>query len=45
MKRKFQHTKLELAIIIAYTSLVIFGLSNLVYHLMFNNPTIVFGGF
>ena len=44
-KRKFTHTKLEFAIMIAYTSLAIIGLTNVVYHLMFNNPTITFGGF
>ena len=44
-KRKFQHTKLEIAIMIAYITLVAFGLTNVVYHLMFNDPTITFGGF
>ena len=44
-KRKFQHTKLEIAIMIAYITLVAFGLTNGVYHLMFNDPTITFGGF
>jgi len=43
--RKFTHSKLELAIIIAYTSLVLIGLTNVVYHLLFNSPTITFGGF
>jgi len=44
-KRKFNHTKIELAIMIVYTSLVVLGLSSVVYNLMFNNPTITFGGF
>ena len=28
-----------------HTTLVAFGLTNVVYHLMFNDPTITFGGF
>ena len=40
-KRKFQHTKLEIAIMIAYTTLVAFGLTNVVYHLMFNDPALL----
>ena len=44
-KRKFTHTKLEMAIMIAYITLVAFGLTNVVNHLMFNDPTITFGGF
>ena len=43
--RKFTHSKLELAIMIAYTSLVIVGLSGVVYNLIFNSPVITFGGF
>ena len=43
--RKFTHSKLELAIMIAYTSLVIVGLSSVVYNLIFNSPVITFGGF
>jgi hypothetical protein len=44
MKRKFTHNKLEIAIMIAYTTLVVTGLSSVVYHLIFNSPTITFGG-
>ena len=43
--RKFTHSKLELAIMIAYTSLAVIGLTNVVYHLLFNSPVITFGGF
>ena len=44
-KRKFQHTKLELAIMVVYLSLITVGLSGVIYNLMFNDPTITFGGF
>ena len=44
-KRKFTHTKIELVIMIVYTSLVVVGLTGVIYNLMFNNPTITFGGF
>ena len=44
-KRKFTHTKLEIAIMIAYLTIFAFGITNVIYHLMFNNPTITFGGF
>jgi len=44
-KRKFQHTKLELAIMIAYLTIFALGWTNIVYHLMFNDPIITFGGF
>ena len=42
--RKFTHNKLEIAIMIAYTTLVVTGLSSVIYHLIFNSPTITFGG-
>ena len=44
-KRKFQHTKLEIVIMITYLTIFTFGITNVIYHLMFNNPTITFGGF
>ena len=44
-KRKFTHTKLELAIMVVYLSLITVGLSSVIYNLMFNDPTITFGGF
>jgi len=44
-KRKFTHTKLELTIMVVYLSLITVGLSSVIYNLMFNNPTITFGGF
>ncbi len=44
-KRKFTHTKLELTIMIVYLTIFTFGITNVIYHLMFNNPTITFGGF
>ncbi len=43
MKRKFQHYVIN-TVLIALTSLFAFGFVNLMYHLMFNNPTITFGG-
>ena len=42
--RKFSHSKLEMAIMVVYLSLVTVGLSNVIYNLMFNSPTITFGG-
>jgi len=43
--RKFTHSKLEIAIMVAYLTLVTVGLSSVVYNLIFNSPTITFGGF
>ncbi len=43
-KRKFTHSKLELAIMVAYLSLITVGLSSVIYNLLFNSPTITFGG-
>jgi hypothetical protein len=42
-KRKFTHVTLQV-IALAYVSLIIGGLSTVIYHLAFNNPTITFGG-
>ena len=42
--RKFTHNKLVLAILVAYTSLIVVGLSSVIYHLVFNSPVITFGG-
>jgi len=42
MKRKFTHYVIN-AVLISMTSLFIFGFVNLVYHLIFNNPTITYG--
>ena len=44
-KRKVQHTKLEIVIMITDLTIFTFGITNVIYHLMFNNPTITFGGF
>ena len=43
MKRKFSHYAINI-VLIGLTSLFAFGFVNLVYHLMFNNYTITFGG-
>jgi len=43
-KRKFTHSKLELAIMVAYLSLITVGLTGVIYNLLFNSPTITFGG-
>ena len=42
--RKFSHSKLEIAIMIAYLTLITVGLSSVVYNLIFNSPVITFGG-
>jgi hypothetical protein len=44
MKRKFTHYAIN-TLLITLTSTFIFGFINLVYHLLFNNYTITFGGF
>lgn len=42
MKRKFTHYVIN-TVLIGLTTLFAFGFVNLVYHLMFNNPTITYG--
>jgi len=47
MKRKFQHYVILVitkTVLIGLTTLFVVGWTSLVYHLMFNNPTITFGG-
>lgn len=43
MKRKFQHLAMN-TILIGLTALFAFGFVNIVYHLVFNNPVITYGG-
>ncbi len=43
-KRKFTHSKLEIVIMVTYLSLVTVGLTSVIYNLLFNAPTITFGG-
>jgi hypothetical protein len=47
MKRKFQHYAILVitrTILFGLTSLAVFGWFSVVYHLIFNSPTITFGG-
>jgi len=43
MKRKFQHYAIN-AFLISLGTLAITGILMISYHLMFNDPTITFGG-
>ena len=46
-KRKFQHYAIiiiDKVILPSLTALAVFGWFGVVYHLLFNNPTITFGG-
>ena len=44
MKRKFSHYAIN-TVLIGLTTLFAFGFVNLIYHLLFNDYTITFGGF
>ena len=47
MNRKFQHYVILVitrTLVIGYTSLAILGWFGVVYHLIFNDPVITFGG-
>jgi|10_taG_2_1085330.scaffolds.fasta_scaffold48228_7 hypothetical protein len=47
MKRRFQHYVILVitkTVLIGLSSLFVFGWISVVYHLMFNSPTITFGG-
>jgi len=46
--RKFQHTLINVvfnSLIVALSSLFVLGFVSVVFNLLFNDPTITFGGF
>ena len=43
MKRKFQHYVIQ-GVLVSLATLALSGIVMITYHLMFNDPTITFGG-